>query len=295
LVALVLFYQPWVSASLNTAGDSTLTGIDLARGEANRRVDRAVFGTRVPGASTGGSSGAATGAISGSGGLTLPTRVPTIAAGGTAGFGTSPGVVAQPTAVPAAPAAQAAAPVSGSGGLVLPTRVPTVAPGGTSGFGSSAGVASQPTAAAAATAAAAGRISGAAVEPKDPVAPPTLPKFWLHLVPLAALGLATFPVIWDRLTETRDRRFGRIWTLLLAYGGALGLGRVVYLVATAGTGNLLMGQSVGAVKSGEPALWGTFIAFVLSALLLTVAWFLTPTPPMPDPYWRARRPDAAMA
>ena len=42
--------------------------------------------------------------------------------------------------------------------------------------------------------------------------------------------------------------------------------------------------------------WGLVLTGLMIPVLTgAVAWFLTPTPPMPDPYWRARRPDAAMA
>src|SRR5438093_1350295 len=77
VIAFACFYQPWVSASLPAAGESELTGIDLARGEAAKRVDAATFGKRgSPGATP--APGAA---IGGAGGLVLPTRVPTFAPG----------------------------------------------------------------------------------------------------------------------------------------------------------------------------------------------------------------------
>src|SRR5439155_9224672 len=104
VVALVCFYQPWVSATLPAIGESTLTGLDLARGAASERVDQAAFGR---GAAAGTANDARSGVASG--GLTLPTRVPTFAAGG----GTL-------------------------GGLTLPTRIPTVGPGGSIGFSAGA-------------------------------------------------------------------------------------------------------------------------------------------------------------
>jgi hypothetical protein len=237
-VALVCFYQPWVAGTLPVVGESTLTGLDLAKGEASERVDQAAFGKSAtsPGAPTT-VSGAA------SGGLTLPTRVPTVAAG----TGTL-------------------------GGLTLPTRVPTVAAGGSTGF--SAG--------AAATAASASGTSGGPA-PSTPVptvapaaastapdVPEHLPQVLLYGVPLAAAGIATFSLIWDRLQDPRDRLYGKWWTVLLSCGGALGVGYVLFKVSTAPGGNDLLAP--GAVKSALWGLWGAFIAFLLSALSLAAAW-----------------------
>ena len=108
-------------------------------------------------------------------------------------------------------------------------------------------------------------------------------------MPLAALGIAGFSLAWDRLSDPRDRRYGKIWTLLLSIGGTLGVGNVLYRVATARPGNSLIGPGVGGVTAAEPALWGVFLAFLLSAVCLILAW-LSPAPPPPDPYWRARAP-----
>jgi hypothetical protein len=106
-------------------------------------------------------------------------------------------------------------------------------------------------------------------------------------VPLAGLGIAAFSFFWDRLMDSRDRSFGRAWTLILSYGGLLLVGSVLLKVTTAGPDNVLVGPGIGSVLSGTPALWGTFLAFLVSALALTVAW-LSPAPPAPDPYGRAR-------
>jgi hypothetical protein len=116
-----------------------------------------------------------------------------------------------------------------------------------------------------------------------------LPQNLLYLIPLAGLGVAAFSVFWDRLTDARDRSAGRLWTLLLAYGGTLLSGFVLYRVATALPENVLVGQGVGSVVAPAPALWGVFLGFLFSAVCLTVAW-LSPAPPPPDPYWRARAP-----
>src|SRR5947209_6212736 len=106
VVALVCFYQPWVSASLPAIGESTLTGVAIARGEASARVDEASFGkgSAFAAASAGGTgAGTGAGAAAGlsSGGLTLPTRQPTVAAGAAGSFSAPVGA---PAAAPVAPA-----------------------------------------------------------------------------------------------------------------------------------------------------------------------------------------------
>jgi hypothetical protein len=279
LLALVLFYLPWVTASLPGIGEVSLSGAELARGAAITRVNQAaVDASRNPGAGAGGApaTGApATGATGGSGGMTLPTRVPTVAAGSAPATGAAP-PAAPPAAAPAAPAAAAGA----TGGLTLPTRVPTVAAGSAPVSG-----------AAQAPPATSGGASGPAPAARPaPPAPDVLPQFALYLVPLAGLGIAAFSLIWERLVDRRDRFAGRLWTLLLAYGGLLLSGYVLYKAATAQPGNVLLGA--GAVVGLTPALWGVFLAFLFSAACLTVAW-LSPAPPPPDPYWRARAPVAA--
>jgi hypothetical protein len=276
VMALILFYQPWLDASLNVAGDAALNGMELARGDASHRVNTAIFGGRGTTVAPG-----AAGAVS-PGGVTLPTRIPTIAAGGGAsssGFGSTSGATGATTGAAAQPTT---APLSVPGGVVIPTRVPTVAPGGGSGFGTTAGAAAQQTPLATAVGAAAAARPAAA-----PPAPTVLPTFWFYAIPLAALGLATMPVVWDRFTDQRDRRYGRIWTLLLSYGGALFLGYVLWRVASAPATNALLGQGVGSVRSALPALWGSFAAFLMAAVCLTIVW-LMPSPPAPDPYGRPR-------
>lgn len=280
LIPLLLFYQPWVDASLTAAGETQLSGVEMARGDAQRRVDRAVFGGggQAPVAGAAAAAGAATG------GLALPTRRPTVAAGAGAGGATSGGLVLptrQPTVAPASGAA-----ARGAGGLTLPTRVPTVAPGSgaaTGGFGSVGAVALPSPGATVARPAA----TGGASPPPAPSAPITLPKRVLYVIPLAALGIMIFSVIWDRLSDPRDRRYGRAWTLLCSYGGALLTGYVVWRIVRAGSDNVLLGEGVGSVQAALPALWGTLVSFSIAALCLSLAW-LSPAPPAPDPYWRAR-------
>ena len=274
LVALILFFQPWVDAALNTAGDASLNGIELARGDASHRVNAAIFGGRTTGSSASGAAPAIA-----PGGLVLPTRIPTVAPGGSSagsGFGTTSGAAG--TAGAAQPTTAA---IAAPGGVVIPTRIPTVAPGGSSGFGTTAGAAAQQTPLATAAGGGASRAAPA------PAAPPVLPTFWFYVIPFAALGLATMPVVWDRFTDQRDRRYGRIWTLLLSYGGTAFLGYVLWRIATAPAANSLLGPGVGAVRSALPALWGTFAGFLAAAVLLTLVW-LMPSPPAPDPYGRAR-------
>jgi hypothetical protein len=247
LIALGCFYQPWVSASLPNVGESVLTGMEIARGEAAERVDAASAPAGVrpgPGATSAPvAGGAASGATSG--GLTLPTRVPTVAAGAGA-----------------------------SGGLVLPTRIATAGPGAP---GEGAGVALATAAAATREAFSTAQARGGAAATTFTVerAPDKLPTLSLYLVPLAAAGLAIFAAIWDRLREPRDRLYGKIWTILLAAGGALGVGSVLYKIATAPSTNNLLAP--GAVKAPLWGLWGTFLAFAIAAVSLAVAW-LSPSP-----------------
>ena len=253
-IALLCFYQPWVSASLPAAGESTLTGMDLANGAAARRVNAAIFSSRggtgatpVPGA-----------AVVGAGGLTLPARLPTLVPGGVA-------------------------PPSGSGAgtssdLVLPTRIPTVSAGGSAGA-TIGGPTTVPPGVAIATAAAAtaqassGRASTAAVVTE--VQPDHLPQTLLYFVPLAAVGLAVFAAIWDRLREQRDRVFGKWWTIVLSAGGTLSVGYVLYKAMTATGSNDLLAP--GTVKGPQWGLWGAFFAFLLSSLILAAAWMAQPT------------------
>ncbi|MBI3972615.1 MAG: hypothetical protein HY332_15160 [Chloroflexi bacterium] len=274
LIALICFYQPWVEASLPNVGDSVLTGLELARGEAAERVDAAsapVAGVR-PGSSP--RPGTASGGGASSGGLVLPTRIPTVAPGAAA-----PGGLTLPTRIPTV------APSSGAGaasarGLTLPTRISTVAPGGAAGASEGQGIS---TGAVIATQAAATRIafqtaeagqtsSGsragqAFVEEKKPEALPTLS---LYAVPLAAAGLAIFAAIWGRLSDPKDRRYGKFWTVILSVGGAAGVGYVLYKVAGAPAPNNLLDP--GDVKAPLWGLWGTFLAFLLASVSLAIAW-----------------------
>lgn len=282
LVALALFYQPWVSATLPGVGEQTLSGLHLAEGEAAQRVDRALFGslaaggTGAPSDSSGQAAGqAAPGAGASVGGLVMPTRIPTVAAGGAGAAG----------------AAGAAGSGLATGGLVLPTRIPTVTPPASGQF--STGSAPAPAGAASgASGATGGQLAGggaantvleAGRQITREQGPDRLPQFPLYLMPLAGLGLAAFSIIWDRLYEPRDRLFGRLWTLLLAYGGMLGAGYVLVKSVTAAAGNDLLGP--GEVTGAAGALWGVFIAFLLGAISITIAW-LSPAPAPPERYVR---------
>lgn len=103
-----------------------------------------------------------------------------------------------------------------------------------------------------------------------------------------AFGVLVFSLVWGRLAEGRDRTFGKAWTLILSFGGSLLVGSVVYRVVTASPENVLIGLGVGGVVAGLPALTGTLLAFLVSAVALTIAW-VSPAPPPPDPYGRFRR------
>lgn len=283
LLALVSFYVPWVRADLTSIGSTSLTGLELARGDAASRVDVAVFGvsaravgaagTPAAGAGSGASAGAGSAAGAGSlGGLTLPTRQPTSAAG-----------------------SQGASQVIG--GLTLPTRQPTAA---AASAGASQLLSAPPAAAqgsptvgiATATPIVNAALSGgvpieAAVLAPEPPAPETLPKVSLYLVPFLGLGIVGFSLIWHRLTDVRDRRAGKAWTLILSVGGAAWVGYVLARVLTAPVGNSLIAPGLGGVTGAEPGLWLAFAGFLVAAVCLILAW-LSPTPPPPDPYWRVR-------
>ena len=290
LVALIAFYQPWVRADLNGIGTTPLSGIELARNDASTRVDNALFGGKTSagvvsgspagaagaaGASSAGGSASSASSSSGAGGLVMPTR--------------------QPTAVTSS---QGASQVIG--GLAMPTRQPTAA-AGSAGASQIVGGALASGGAAAATPVTAdatatplmnaalvgGAPVAAAAPPPEPPPPDTLPKVSLYLVPLMALGILAFSVIWDRLTDPRDRRNGKAWTLILSLGGSVWIGAILIKVLRAPADNVLVGPGVGGVSAAEPALWATFAGFLLAAVCLVVAW-LSPTPPAPDPYWRAR-------
>src|SRR5688572_21007733 len=250
VAATLLFFQPWVTATLDGVGMRSLSGLQLARNEAQSLVDAAVFGG-TGGQTDAAASGSGTTSAAASGGLVLPTRVPTVVPGG------------QPGQVPAGQA-QSAAAVS-AGGLMLPTRVPTVAPGRSAPALPAAQAPSQD---AAVTLAAA------------PAEPETLPQFALYFLLAAALGLAIFPVVWERQRTSRDRRFGLLWTVVVSYGGALWAASLLRTVVTAPPGNVLIGPGVGGVTGATPALWGMTAAFTLGALCLTIAW-LPRTRPSP--------------
>jgi hypothetical protein len=300
VMVIVLFYQPWVDASIVGVGEDTLTGVQLAQGQASLRMSRAALAASRSGAGPQANVAAAAGAAAS--GLTMPTRIPTVASGAGAGG------LTLPTRIPTvASGTSAGAPVgatggSGSaGGLTLPTRIPTVASGTSAGAsagassGTSAGASSGFGSTGAVTqatplAAPSGATSGARPEapPALPPAPDTLPQTFLFLVPLAGLGIVAFSMVWDRLTEGRDRSYGKAWTLILSFGGTLWMGNIVYKVVNAPADNSLIGAGVGSVQGAQLALWGVFAAFLVSAICLTIAW-LSPAPPPPDPYYRVRQ------
>ena len=257
----------------------SLSGAELARGAAITRVNEAAVDASrnpAPGAGARPPPAPRPPARPGAGGLTLPTRVPTVAAGGAPATGAAPAAARRGArrrrrrgrrrrrrAGPAHP---------------RPHRRRRGAPAHRRGAG------------------AAGRLRRGPRGPRVPLPARRLrprtscPSSLLYLIPLAGLGIAVFSLIWERLVDRRDRFAGRLWTLLLAYGGLLLTGYVLYKAATAQPGNVLLGA--GAVVGLTPALWGVFLAFLFSAACLTVAW-LSPAPPPPDPYWRARAPVAA--
>jgi hypothetical protein len=278
-LALVCFYLPWVQGTVPNAGASVFSGADIARGEAARRADDASPPATGAGAAT-------------SGGLTLPTRIPTTVPGAgasQAGGAAAPGAAAGaggltlPTRIPTAAAApgSGAGAAAGAGGLTLPTRIPTAAAGeaaqGAAGAqaGQGApgpGVAIATSAAATRTAFEEQRAAGGAqtAVASEEVRPDALPGLVLFGVPLAAAGVAIFAAVWSRLESARDRRYGKAWTLIFAIGGLLGAGWVLLKVTTAPQPNDLLapGDAGGALWG----LWATVIAFAVATVSLIVAW-----------------------
>ncbi len=237
LLALLCFYQPWVSGTLPGVGERTLSGAGLARGEARRLVDAAAYAR--------GGAGAQSAALTG--GLVLPTRIPTVGPAG------------------ASSALATSQPAGGeSPGQALPTRQPS-------------GVAIATAAAATAVAVQTAQAGGTRESPVPAAASASadrLPAGILYAFPLAAAGLAIFALLWERLREPRDQLFGRWWTVLLAAGGTAGTGWLLLKVLTAPHPNDLLGP--GEVHQAQWGLWATFTAFLLSAISISYAWWVAP-------------------
>jgi len=236
LLALLCFYQPWVSGTLPGVGERTLSGAGLARGDARRLVDAAAYAR--------GGTGAQNPALTG--GLVLPTRIPT---------------VGPATSQPAG---------GESAGQALPTRQPS-------------GVAIATAAAATAVAVQTAQAGGtrAAPAPSSPGTAAQLPRGALYGFPLAAAGLAIFAALWGRLREPRDQLFGRWWTVLLATGGTLGSGWLLLKVLAAPHPNDLLAP--GEVQQAQWGLWATFVAFLLSTISIGYAWWVAPRRPVSTP------------
>ncbi len=238
LLALLCFYQPWVSGTLPGVGERTLSGAGLARGEARRLVDAAAYAR--------GGTGAQGTALTG--GLVLPTRIPTVGPGGAA-------TRAPATSQPAG---------NENAGQALPTRQPS-------------GVAIATAAAATAVAVQTAQAGGTRESPAPAAvsaAADRLPAGILYAFPLAAAGLAIFALLWGHLREPRDQLFGRWWTVLLAAGGTAGTGWLLLKILTAPHPNDLLGP--GEVHQAQWGLWVTFIAFLLSTTSISYAWWVAP-------------------
>lgn len=265
VLVIALFYQPWLTARLAGIGDVPFTGSDLTHADTQLRVDLALRAARAQAAPVAGASGAIPAARpaapAASGGLTLPTRIPTVVAGGVAPVApAASGGLSLPTRIPTVvpgAAAPAAAPAA-SGGLTLPTRIPTVAPGS---------AASQPQGAPASTGFGNGPQIGVQVKS---VQPDRFPTTLLSIMPWVGLALAAFSLVWDRLTDRRDRLFGIWWTVLLAFGGAIWTGILLAKAVQAPIGNDLLGP--GEILAANWGLWAIFLAFLIASVALAVAW-----------------------
>jgi len=296
LLGAVMFYQPWVSGTVPGVGVVSLSGYDLAQGRAQTIADEA--SAPPPRTSGGSTSGAAPAPASGAGSLAMPTRVPTFAPGSQgAGSLSAPaappasggaGGLTLPTRVPTfAPGSQAPgslsapgapttvatpappAPAAASGGLALPTRVPTFAPGS-----QAPGSLSAPAAPTVAATTAAGTTAPGVVATPLPIIeriePAQLPKLTLYAVPLAGGGITIFTGVFGILRDPRDRRFARIWTILLGLLGIWTSSSVIWTIADATSPNNLLAP--GEATAPLWAAWTCLVAFIAGTVALALAW-----------------------
>ena len=296
LLGAVMFYQPWVRGTVPGVGVVSLSGYDLAQGRAQTIADEA--SAPPPRTSGGSTSGAAPAPASGAGSLAMPTRVPTFAPGSQgAGSLSAPaappasggaGGLTLPTRVPTfAPGSQATgslsapgapttvatpappAPAAASGGLALPTRVPTFAPGS-----QAPGSLSAPAPPTAAATTAAGTTAPGAVATPLPIIkriePAQLPRLTLYAVPLAGAGITIFTGVFGILRDPRDRRFARIWTILLGLLGIWTTSSVIWTIADATSPNNLLAP--GEATAPLWAAWTCVVAFVAGTVSLALAW-----------------------
>ena len=261
LLGAVMFYQPWVSGTVPGVGVVSLSGYDLAQGRAQTIADEA--SAPPPRTSGGSTSGAAPAPASGAGGLAMPTRVPTFAPGSQgAGSLSAPGA---PTTV----ATPAPPPPAASGGLALPTRVPTFAPGS-----QAPGSLSAPATPTVAATTAAGTTAPGVVPTPLPIIeriePAQLPKLTLYAVPLAGGGITIFTGVFGILRDPRDRRFARIWTILLGLLGIWTSSSVIWTIADATSPNNLLAP--GEATAPLWAAWTCLVAFIAGTVALALAW-----------------------
>lgn len=262
LLGTMMFYQPWIGGTVPGVGAVTFSADDLANGRARTLADAA--SAPPPRAGSGGAAGAATTRPELSGGLALPTRVPTFA----------PGAIAPTTMPSAGERATAGAAIATPtaplpGGLTLPTRVPTFAPGSSAPttMPSAAERAALVTPASGVSAAVA---ATATMTPPSPPPPKTLPKLTLFIVPLAGLGLAIFTAIHARLRDPRDLTFSRWWTVLLGAIGTYSTWNVISIITSASEPNNLLDPGQASVALW--GAWGSMAAFAIGTISAATAW-----------------------
>ena len=267
VLGLGLFYQPWVEGKLaGIASPVALTGLDLAAGRTRDLVDAASAPPpRVLIAAPGGAPAPAP-APAVSGGLALPTRVPTFAPGAQ-GSGLSMPAATTPTP----PSAPTSAPVV-SGGLTLPTRVPTFAPGAVAPTPATRPISTPGGAPGGSAGTGGSSLAAAALGATSAMKPPVeqLPKLTLYVVPVAGAGIAVFTATFGMLRDPRDRRFAKWWTVLFGLIGAWASGTVVTTVGGSPAANDLLAP--GQAMSVMWAAWGSVASFATSAIILAWTW-----------------------
>jgi hypothetical protein len=97
-----------------------------------------------------------------------------------------------------------------------------------------------------------------------------LPKLTLYAVPLAGGGITIFTGVFGILRDPRDRRFARIWTILLGLLGIWTSSSVIWTIADATSPNNLLAP--GEATAPLWAAWTCLVAFIAGTVSLALAW-----------------------
>jgi hypothetical protein len=97
-----------------------------------------------------------------------------------------------------------------------------------------------------------------------------LPKLTLYAVPLAGGGITIFTGVFGILRDPRDRRFARIWTILLGLLGIWTSSSVIWTIADATSPNNLLAP--GEATAPLWAAWACLVAFIAGTVSLALAW-----------------------